>query len=778
MSNEALDEKYVQYIAQNRNINKTEANILIDHCIKHISATYNVSYNMIYNAVFSEEGLQHIIKALDILVVQALPCNQLTMEECLKSNTCFYLEPYGCLSKKFPDAELINQNPDKYIKERLGKTEDLKRYVDIASYLYSNYDGGGLTDNSFDSLLWYLAKKEKIKVRALEKIGAPVIEKLRINLEYPMPYLEKAKPGTQKLINYLTNFDTNIKCNWSMKLDGVSGVLIYKKGRLTMMNTKGKDNVGGNVTYLKDYIKIPHQVDYDDFVVRGEFMISKENWENKYNGTFSNARAFVGGKINSGFVVSALNDIEFIAYEIMVLNNEPNVPSVTHAYKILRDQNFNVVENDNFPNPPTTFEIMELYKLKRQSSRYFIDGLVLKVDTLHSAVPKVKSNTIYDASYAIAFKMMLDEQKRPTKVIDIEWHISRFGRYNPVVIYDAVYVMGTRLTRATGHNAKHIESWNMGPGTEIIVVKSGDIIPQIKDVTVDQSIVPLFPSDKYEWHWEKSDIILNDIVHNDEVKIKIILHFFETIELKKFGPAKVKSLYEAGYTTPESIIQAKVSDFIKIKGIGKKTAEQYFTDIRYIMTTTPPDRYVEATTSFKCKIGRVLLKQLFKEFPRILDYNETEIKEKFKQKKVQGFGIKRIEDVATNIPLLRQYLDSFAKEDIKKSIDNYINKIDLIKKNGYNPKIDGKTFVLTQMPFTTDYELEDYIYDNNGNFASTVTSKTEAVICGNVESISTKMETALKLGVTVLYLQEFSIRYEVPLNKFLNKEDNEDNEKL
>ena len=213
---------------------------------------------------------------------------------------------------------------------------------------------------------------------------------------------------------------------------------------------------------------------------------------------------------------------------------------------------------------------------------------------------------------------------------------------------------------------------------------------------------------------------------------------------------------------------------MKIKGIGKKTAEQYYNDIRVIMSTTPPDRFVEAGSSnFQSGIGRVLLKQLFKEFPRILDYSENEIKEAFKKKKVPGFGAKRIENVATNIPLLRAYLDSFAKEDIKKSIDHYINKIENLKKNGYNPKIDGKTFVLTQMPFTTDYELEDYIYDNNGNFSSAVTSKTEAVISGNVESISKKMESASKLNIPVLYLQEFSFRYDVPLKKFLNKDEEE-----
>ena len=785
MSNEALDEKYVQYIAQNRKITKSEANILIDQCIKNLSATYNISYNFIYNAIFSEDGLIDIVEKLNLIPaksgssmpdvssipkVKTLQCNQLSMDECLESNTCVNLEPYGCISRKFPDADLINQNPDKYIKENLGKTEDLRRAVDIATYLYSNYDSG-LTDNAFDSLLWYLQKKEKIKGRALEKINAPVVEKLRIALEYPMPDLEKANPGTQKLINYLKQFNET-PCNWSLKLDGVSGMIIYKKGKIVMINSKGKDNVGGNLTYLKDYIKMPQKVDYDYFVVRGEFMISKENWDNKYNGTFSNARAFVAGKINSGFVVSALNDIEFIAYEIMVLNNEPFVPSTSHAYKILQNQGFTVVDNGNFPKPPTVFEIMALYKSKRESSKYFIDGLVLKVDEPQLSVPKVKSNIIYNPSYAIAFKMQLEEQIRPTQVLDIEWNISRYGKYIPVVIYNAVYVMGARLTRATGHNAKHIESWNMGKGTEIVVIKAGDIIPQIKDVTVDANIVPIFPSDKYEWHWEKSDIVLNDL-NNDEVKMKIILHFFETIELKKFGPAKVKGLFEAGYTSPESIIKASVDNFTKIKGIGKKTAEQYYNDIRTIMSTIPPDRILEAAT-FKSGLARVLLKQLFKEFPRILDYSEDEIKEAFKKKKVPGFGAKRIENVATNIPAFRKYIDSFAKEDIKKSINNYIEKIENLKKNGYNPKINGKTFVLTQMPFTTDYELEDYIYDNQGNFSSTVTSKTEAVISGNVESISKKMEAASKLGVNVLYLQEFSLRYDVPLKKFLQKETEED----
>ena len=765
--NEALDEKYLQYIAQHRNIDLKEVTLLIDRCIKHLSAVHDIDYNVIYKTVFSSQGLEHIMRnsvPKPKTTVKQANCHLLSMEECIQSNDCFYLEPYGCLPRKFPDADEINQDPNKYIKKYLGKTEDLKRVLKIAAYLYSNFSGGGLSDNAYDALEWEYNNREKIKGRAFEKIGAPVVEKLRIDLEYPMPSLEKAYPGSARLINFLS---ISKNYNASLKLDGVSGMITYKDGRLVMINTKGQDNVGGNVTYLKDYIKMPVTVPIDYLVVRGEFILSKEIWKDKYEGTFSNARAFVSGKINSGFIVSALNDIEFIAYEIMVHGHDKMVPSTSHAFKILNNYQFKTVDHVNLISP-TIFEIMTLYKEKRESSNYYIDGLVLKIDEAQMAVKKVTDKQSIEPLYAIAFKMQLEEQKRATKAIDVEWKISRYGRYLPVVIYEAVYIDGNRLTRATGHNAAHITDWNMGVGTNITIIRGGEVIPQIIDVIVDPGVIPIFPPTTYEWHWDKSDIIVNDIENNPEVHKKRILHFFETIELARLGPKMVEKLYDAGYKTAESIIRASINDFVKIKGIGLKTATGYYDNIRFIMANTPPDRFIESSMTFSSGIGRTLLKQLFKVFPHIMDYSEKEIRVQFAKTKVPGFGAKRIDNVAVNIPKLREYLDSFAKEDIKKSIDNYIKKAEYLKTH-YNPMIYGKTFVLTQMPFDTDYELEDYIYDNGGLFSSAVTSKTEAVICGNMGSMSKKMTAGAQLGVNVLFLQEFSERYNINLKRFEKK---------
>jgi DNA ligase (NAD+) len=803
--NESLDEKYLYYIADNYDITVVQAGLFIDQCIKSTSAILNVPYSEIYSNIFSEDSLKHamnvltraerikrrpdLVKRLErekkqsaIDVLKNIrpniekSCNTMTIDECLQSNTCFVLDG-ECISRKIADTDLINEDPDKYVKNNLGKTEDLKRMVKIVSYLYHNYSTD-ITDNAFDSLEWHLKKRKKIKERVYEKIGAEPIEKLKTKLLYPMSSLSKVKPGTLDLIKFLGQFNNNKKCCWSLKLDGVSCMLIYDNYELTNLNTRGDGVTGGDVTYLKDFITkgLPRKVSMKYLVVRGELIISKQNWEDKYKGSYSNARAFVSGKVNSGFINSALHDIEFVCYEIMVIENEKTVPQSSQALKILEIEGFQIVDNGIFPNQPTTFEIMELYKKKRLESIYYIDGLVLTVDEIRQAIKK-DSQSI-NPTYSVAFKMQLEEQVRSTKVLNVEWNISRYGRYVPIAIYEAVYTDGIRMTRATAHNAGHVQSWNMGKGTNIKVVRSGDVIPQIKDVEVDPNIIPIFPKtyeeNGYEWHWEKSDIVLDKIEGNREVMIKRIVHFFETIEVPRLGQKTSEKFYDAGFQTPESIVKANVKDMIKIKGVGLKSAQMFYDMIRKVMTTVPPDRFIEASSSFKAGVGRVLLKQLFREIPNILNLTTEQIKKQFQLKKLPGFGPARISNVSESIPIFKTYLDSFAKTDIQRSIERYVENAERLKKDGYNEMIDGKTFVLTQMGFKTNYELEDYIWEQQGVFAGVVTSKTECVIAGNVGQTSKKMITASQLGVKVLFLDEFAKRYNVPLKRLENTTDDDE----
>lgn len=777
--NEELSEKYIQHIAKKYGLDDLpSATKHVDECIKKTSAILNVEYSEVYNTLFSEGDISACLLREGV-------CDQMTIDECIESCSCFYLEPYGCLPRKFPDADAINEDPDSYIKAHLGSTEDLRKMVQIAAYLYYNYDGGGLTDNSYDALEYHLKRRERIKGRAYEKIGAPPVEKIRTNLPYGMASLDKIKPGMSSTVQFLSQFDASapepIQCSWSHKLDGISGMAVYKNGVLTDLYTRGDGVIGGDVTYLKEYITkgLPRKLtDKTNLVVRGEFIISKEIWENKYQGSYSNARAFVSGKINSGFVSPALPDIEFVAYEIMRDGDAKKVPRPSQAFKILDAEGFNVVKN-GLISEPTVFEIMELYKRERNISIYYIDGLVLSPDVERpAAVPA--SQGVANPTDTVAFKMLLEEQIRSTKVINVEWNISRYGRYVPVAIYEAVFVEGVRMTRATAHNARHIQDWSMGKGTKIKVVRSGDVIPQIKDVDVDGKISPIFPPSYeeggYEWHWKSSDIILNEIETNREVLIKRIVHFFETIEVPRLRQKTAEKMYDAGMTTPESIANSTVTEMIKIKGIAEKTAKFFHTTIREVMSHTPPDRFIVASTTFKTGIGRKLLKQLFRYIPDILDLDQETITKRLTDDKIPGFGKSRIKNVSEGIPKFRQYLNGFTELDVERAISYYVERIKTIAEQGYNPLIKDKRFVLTGFMGRIDYELEDYIYDHRGDFTSTVTSDVEAVISGNIMEVSKKTVTAAELGVPVLTIQEFSERYNVPLARFETSEDEDEDD--
>ena len=762
---EELEERYVSALSKRYNIPLNEAPEKIDRCLKEVAAIHDVPYSQVYNAVFTEEMMKKCL-------LETSACSTLELEQCIESCKCFYLEPYGCLSRKIAEAEEINKDPDVYIKKHLGKIEDLRRVVHIAAYLYHNYDGGGLTDNAYDALEYHLRKREAIKGRMFEKVGAPPVDKIKTELPYPMPSLNKVKPGTSETHRFLSMFqDGEYKCSWSLKLDGVSGMIVYQRGILHKIYTRGDGSIGGDVTYLKDYVSsIPHTTDTKiDMVVRGEFIMDKRTWTEKYEGSYSNARAFVSGKINSGFISPSLPDIQFIAYEMMRMGERSYVPKPSKSFKILSSEGFSVVENDLLTSP-TVFDVMELYKKKRQQSEYTIDGLVLALD---AKFPAVVAGEVVNPENKVAFKMQLMEQIRSTKAINVEWNITRYGRYFPVVIYESVYVDGVRMHRATGHNARHIQDWHMGQGTKIKVIRSGDVIPQIKDVEVDENIDPIFPisyeQGGYEWHWQGSDIILDDIEGNKEVHIKRSVHFFETLGVPRLRIKTIEKFYDEGMTTPEEIARASPEQMMKVKGIGKKTAEMFYDSIRETMSTVPPDRFIVASTTFKSGVGRKLLKTLFRYIPHIFDLNEGEISSTLSQTKIPGFGPARIKNVSENIPKFRAYLDSFAKEDVEHAVQYYVEKALALKKKGYNPHIEGKRFVLTGFMGKTDYELEDYIYDNMGDFVDVVTSDVEAVISGNVLEASKKMIKAAELGVCVYSIQEFSERYNVPLQRFEEK---------
>ena len=749
----ALSQLLLQYVSDINEISNSDAAKLIDKCLQEISININVDLSVIYNVIYSDQYLSMCL---------AGKCNNLSLEQCRESCHCVIYEN-NCVSNRLPNADLINKDPYKYSNSL--KTPALENLVKLAAYLYYNYDGGGINDNSFDALEYELNKRLKLKGRRYEKIGADPVDKIRAELPIPVPSLAKIKPDTKKTESFLAGApDDGIV--WSVKLDGVSGIIVYNNGEIEDIFIRGNGLVGGKVTYLKEYITLPAQVS-KNMIVRGEFIISKNRWEEKYKELYSNARSFVSAQINQGFISPNFIDIEFIAYDILEIFGEDTIPNDLNIFRTLKLEGFNVADYGHWETKPLTFDIISKYIEKRKESPYQIDGIVLSYNTTNIPIRYLELPIS-----KVAFKMILTDQIRDTSVINVEWNISRYGRYKPVAVYEAVFIEGARLTRATAHNANKVRDWNLGVGTKIKIVRSGDVIPQIKDVIVNEDVNIILPSEEFEWYWKGPEIILNEIDNNRYVQIKRIYHFFSTLGVARLGEKTAEKLWENGFQSPVEIAKADIFDLIKIKGFGKKSSETLYNNIHNTMRNTPIDRYITASTTLDIGIGRKMIKDLLKQFPTLLDLDltENEILSMLNSKKIAGIGPKRKENIAKGLPRFRKFVLDLSPADISESIERQRKLRILLKQQGCNPNIEGKIFVFTNFMGRTDYELEDYIYNNAGQISSSITSSVSAVISGGLGNITNKMLKANELNVPVYSLNEFLDIFNIKYNRFTTEE--------
>jgi DNA ligase (NAD+) len=750
---EAYHAQLVKTISEIRGTSEKQSIEILRRCVQTIAIAKSIDPNKIKSLIFTEDFMESCVFA---------DCSELSLEECRESCHCVEYHDGTCVPRYIKNVRTINRDPDKYAASL--KTKELEALLELANYLYHNFEGGGLTDNAFDGLEFILNKRKKTIERRKMHVGALPVKKIRAKLPVPMPSLDKAYSGTKKFKNFLSNAPGKIY--WSVKLDGISGLIVYKKGKVNRIFTRGDGTVGGDITYVKDYIKgIPKQLDDPEIniMVRGEFVVSREKFRSSYAELYSNARNFVNSQIASGKITSFLPDVEFVAYEVVKVNDMPNLPPPISRYGILELNKFKVVEH-GLLSGSLMFDTLILYKEKRIDSPYDIDGLVLQYD-----VPLIVTEILENPKHAVAFKAILEEQIRDTRITDVEWRISRYGRYVPVAIYESVYIDGVRLHRATAHNAAHVRDWNMGEGTQIQIRRGGDVIPVIQNVTVDEDIDPIFPTDEYDWHWRSNDrgaeidIELDEIDSNAEVQKARILHFFQTIQVKGIGPASVKKFYDDGLDTIKKVTRANIGRIQRIKGFGEKKSTTIYDNVRVSLRTTPLDRYLIAITGVPLRVGRKLIKQLLQVFPDLLEkeYTTEEIAKRMKklkkEKKLPGFGPKRIKKISEEIPKLRKMLLDINGEDIQFAMQEMTNKRAELKAKGYNPRIEGRTFVLSGFMSNTPYELEDFIYDNMGSISSTVTSSTAVLIVQGLGTITQKMEKAHELGIPVMTVEEFKV---------------------
>ena len=294
---------------------------------------------------------------------------------------------------------------------------------------------------------------------------------------YIMGSLEKTKSDDiQTLAKYMKRVnpaDFNDLIHVSSKIDGCSLRVEYRDGVLINAVTRG-DGILGTSILDKARHFIPTTL-CDKFTgnIRGEVTLTKtsfitlcENDDKQYK----NLRNSTVGLVNSkDYKLENIKLLHFIAYEIMACNQ-----TKAEQYSTLEQMGFEIAKNETilytdlneFKN-----KLDEIYDKFYSECEYDIDGLVITPTT----------NNVFENEYLpkniVAYKK--NQLVVKTKILDIEWFISKNGYLTPVAILDPVELGGSVIAKASLYNVRNVSMLQPKYGSIVTILKSGDIIPKV-----------------------------------------------------------------------------------------------------------------------------------------------------------------------------------------------------------------------------------------------------------------------------------------------------------
>lgn len=625
----------------------------------------------------------------------------------------------------------LSENPIPILE---SKTEDeVADLIRKASFEY--YKGTPvLSDDLFDIVKDYLEKKNP-KHLVFQEIGAETYGE-KATLPYFMGSLDKVRENESALNRWKIKYTG--QSILSDKLDGNSALLFVKDSKYKLYS-RGNGAIGQDITHLIPYLKnIPKGL--TSIAVRGELIISKAKWKilfEKKKG--ANARNAVAGVMHSKKPDNELaSSVDFVAYEQI----EPRVKLST-ALDSLKDLKFSTVYNETILPKELSMENLSTILMKRRKdSEYEVDGIVI----YHDAVYDIEKGKNPD--YAFAFKSILTHEEAEVIIKQVEWNASKDGYLKPILKFDPVVLAGASIQKATGFNAQFIEKNVIGPGSHLIIIRSGDVIPHVhKILSKSSSNKASMPDVNYEWNDTHVDILLKDRSDDPDIMVKRMIYFAKTLEIKGVGPGVIERIHSNGINTFKKFVDLNVEQLLKIEGFQKKSAEKVVFEIQESLKRANCLTYMVASNLFGRSVAEKKLKLILDKFPKIPEGykpNEKELSE------LEGVGSITAKQFIEGLPQFFAFMKELNKncEPIREE-----KKVESTKRS-----LEGVTVVFTGVRVK---ELEEEIEARNGKVGSSVSSKTKILVAKDPSEETGKVKAAKELSIPVLTVDEF--------REFINK---------
>ena len=648
------------------------------------------------------------------------------------------------------------------------RIEELKAEITKHNKAYYEQDNPTISDFEYDELFRELKKLEELYPEyatpdsPTQKVGSQTSDKFKeIKHKYRLYSLDNSNnpDDLKKWYERIKKDYPNeiIDVVTELKIDGLACALSYKNGILTTGATRGDGIVGEVITdNIKQIKNIPQKLSKPmNIEVRGEvympvssFEKLNENQRLEGGKEFANPRNAAAGSLRQdNSEITGKRDLKFFAYAAVFPDG--NSPKTHYdILTLLRELGFTVNENAKLhDNIISVLQYCEFWETERQKLDYATDGIVVKLNDINKQTES--GYTARAPKWATAYKFPPEEIE--TTLLEIELSVGKTGALTPVAILDPVQLAGTIVKRASLHNFEEIERLGINIGDKVIIKKAAEIIPKVIKKSPNSTDNGYFTQPEFcpccgsKLVKPEGEVVLycpNALSCPAQIKGRI--EFWcskEGMDIDGMGESIVDNAVEKGLIKDVADIYSLTeSELMTLDLIKEKSAQNLLKSINESKSRT----LKKFLTSLSIKlVGKETAELIAREFITL-----ENVKNATKEQLVSIDGIG--EKVADSV------VEFFSDEKNK-------NLLEKLKTRGVVPqnadsetvsdKLKNKTFVITGTLSKPRNDFEAIIKSMGGKVSSSVSKKTDYVLCG--ENPGSKFDKATSLGVIILNEVEF-----------------------
>jgi len=538
-----------------------------------------------------------------------------------------------------------------------------------------------------------------------------------------------------------------------LKLDGLSMAVRYRQGILAQAITRGDGEVGEEVTENARAIRsLPLRVADGpaEFEVRGEAILNRRaferlNLERDAQGQprFANPRNAAAGSIRVlDPSITASRRLDYFSYFLLV-DGQPYRDSHFECLETLAKLGFKVNPHRGVcADVEELLEFCRRWEQRRDELPYEIDGVVAKVDP--AAQQRALGWTARAPRWAIAFKYAARQER--TIVEDIGVQVGRTGTLTPVAHLKPVEVGGVTVSRATLHNEDEIRRLELEIGDEVLIERSGDVIPKVVRVTSQGGRRKAFRIPKEcpvcggAVVREEGEVASRCINTNCPARLKeSILHFSARgiMDIDGLGEALVDQLVDRGLVASVAdIYRLSFEQLVDLERMAKKSSEKLLRNIDESRKQPLPRVLTALGIRFVGGRTAELLAETFGSLDAIAAAGQEELTA------APEVGPKVAESIH------RFFREPRNQELVERLREAGLKFEHLVTRPKGGP-LEGLTFVITgTLPSLTREEAKARIEAAGGKVTGSVSQKTSYVVAG--EEAGSKLDKARTLNVPVI----------------------------